>query len=362
MPRRQPLPVISASAPSTVAAEGASDFFCSRPWTGFEISAENGSVSMCCWAKQPYGYVLTQSVAEIWNGDAIRRMRKQMATGRFTEICGTDCPYVAGLMTDVSPHPTSPVFARNLALNQSEIHRRAERLESLPRYWKIGHSTLCNLDCIMCYQSRDNPHALPDSVYRELKNYYAVMQELLLIGGEPMMIPQIRRVIRELGDAHPADLGVLLITNGTVHDARTLALVARLPLAGVLISVDAARPETYAQIRRPGTLGRVLRGIRAWRTVTEPKGVKLKLAFTVMRDNVRELAEFVELAFSERVDCSFAPVVGTKADQHLIPRDVLQSEVQRALDMLDRLKTKGEMGMARGTLRTLERRSTVMFV
>ena len=233
--RRANLPIVSSTlAPSR------ESFFCARPWTGFEVE-ENGEVKMCCWAKKIYGNVNEQTIEDMWNGRAIKEFRLKMARGEWADICKPHCPVIAGYTKD-TPHPKEPLndtFSSNLERNLAEIAGRKLELESLPRFWKIAHSTLCNLDCVMCYQDRKSKHQLPASFYHEMKQYYPNIQELLLIGGEPLVIKEIRRLMNEFPTERCPDTKLALITNGTIFDDNTMALAARVSLLGV--SLDRRR-------------------------------------------------------------------------------------------------------------------------
>jgi organic radical activating enzyme len=83
----------------------------------------------------------------------------------------------------------------------------------------------------MCYQDRKSKHQLPTSFYHELNNYYSIIQELVLIGGEPLVIRNIRRLMKEFPTEDCPDTKLALITNGTIFDADTMAMAARVPLS-----------------------------------------------------------------------------------------------------------------------------------
>ena len=324
-------------------------FFCSRPWTGFEVGEEDGVVRMCCWAMDGYGNINDSSIADIWNGPPIRRMRRAMAEGAWEDICRRDCPYIAGYMTDPIPEAIAGPFRDNLELSLREIDERREVLTSLPRFWKVAHSTLCNLDCIMCYQDRSNKQVLPETFYSQLPRFYGSMQELLLMGGEPFAIRRIRELIDSFPHEQYPDTNFAFITNGTVFDAKTMALVSKRPISWVVISVDAARPETYAHIRRNGVLTKTTQGIRAWKALSDSSGFPLVLSFTVMRDNAAELTEFVRFAHELGVDCQFSRVSGTKGNQHLVDEQALRAEANRALEFVSRIPSS-RLELARSSL------------
>ena len=308
-----------------------SPYFCTRPWTSFEITRENGEVRVCCWTSNVLGNVNEGSIAEIWNGQEARELRRKMAAGDYADVCPETCPYIQGIYKDNVVIPREQKFLANFELSQREIAERRELIESLPRIWRITHSTLCNLDCVMCYQDREDKTSLPASIYEDVKKYYHVMQELLLMGGEPFAIKQFRNLIRNFPAEQYPDVAFTFITNGTIFDPEIVAMVGRLRVLWMLISIDAATPATYSQVRRKGDLEVTLNGVRTWAELGRRKNFGVVLSFTVMRSNVRELAEFVALTAAEKVSCQFTLVRGDFGDEDLIDPSVLDYETARAL-------------------------------
>ena len=92
-------------------------FFCSRPWTGFEVGEEDGVVRMCCWAKDGYGNVNKDSIATIWNQAPIRRMRQLMAEGAWEQIAAQSArTSPVGCETKTLQRPLGRLFKRTLSL------------------------------------------------------------------------------------------------------------------------------------------------------------------------------------------------------------------------------------------------------
>jgi hypothetical protein len=65
----------------------------------------------------------------------------------------------------------------------------------------------------------------------------------------------------------------------------------------------------------------------------------------------------MELSYALETDCGFSIVEGTKADQHLIDEGVLEYEVKRALDTMNRLNAERTMPLAYASLITLRDRN-----
>jgi radical SAM protein with 4Fe4S-binding SPASM domain len=307
--------------------------FCSKPWTSFEVE-HDGRVAPCCMSKFDCGNVNQQTIAEIWNGPAYQEFRRLMAAGEWQRTCRPECPRLYGPIDDSVGHPQGEAFAANYATNLAEIERRATVLESWPRIWKTTASTRCNLDCIMCYQDRDDLRSLPKDFFEQMAPLFEHIQEMQILGGEPFVIRSLREFMQSFPSDRYPDARFAIMSNGTIHDDKTLDLVRQLRMSWMSISIDAATAETYARIRRGGDFATTLGGARRWIEVGRECGFAVHIAFTVMRDNVDELPLFAELARDLGVDALFGSVFGTKGNQILIDRDRLRAAVARTREII----------------------------
>lgn len=324
--------------------------FCSKPWTSFEVE-HDGTVQPCCMGKVVCGNVNENSIEEIWNGPRYQAFRLHMASGEQDKICRPECPRLRGGIDDSVHDPLSPAFAENYARNEAEIASRALVLESWPRIWKTTASTRCNLDCIMCYQDRGDLRSLSPSFYRELEALFAYTQEIMIVGGEPFAIKRLRDLMYSFPQDRFPDARFSIVSNGTIHDERTINIVRRLRMSWMSISVDAATEPTYAHIRRGGNFQDTLKGIVKWIALGKESGFSVHMAFTVMRDNVHEMHLFAKLAHDLGADVLFGKVFGTKADQHLIDQDLLRTSVELTRCVVGPLQSV--MPLANLTLSTL---------
>ena len=328
-------------------------FFCARPWTGFEVE-NDGTVKPCCMAKSGCGNINNDSIADIWNGPAYQEFRRKMAAGEWQDTCRSDCPRLHGDFDDAKPSPEMPAFAANYETNEAEIESRAIVLESQPRFWKLTHSTLCNIDCVMCYQDRQDKEVLPERFYGEMLELYGYIQEIEILGGEPFAIRRLRDFLGSFPADRFPDTKFSFVTNGSIHDSRTTDLVRNLNVSWMSISLDAATAPTYARIRRGGDFAVTLDGARKWISLGREQGFSVVLAFTVMRDNVTELPLFTELACEQNVDCLFGWVQGTKGDQHLIDEELLSQSIDLTKAVI--ASATREMPMATLTLESISAR------
>lgn len=325
--------------------------FCSRPWTGFEIE-HDGTVRQCCMTKvSTCGNINHQSIKDIWNGEIYQELRSKMAAGQWKDICREECPKLHGEFDDAVPTPITQAFADNYNTNRREIETRAIILESLPRFWKITHSTRCNLNCIMCYQDRNDLRELPDEFYRELSEFNTCIQEMELLGGETFAIKRFREFISRFPKTSFPDVCFSFVTNGTVYDETILNIVKEVRVSWLSISIDAASDETYAKIRKGGHLPDTRIGIGKWTSLARDAGFPILLSFTVMRNNLHEMSDFLQLARQYNVDCIFGIVQGEKGEQHNFDKTEFKNSLLKAADMASQFQA--EMPIANLTLKSL---------
>jgi MoaA/NifB/PqqE/SkfB family radical SAM enzyme len=304
-------------------------------------------------AKVACGNVNNHSIAELWNGEGFQQFRRKMAQGEWRDICRPECPRLRGTIDDSVALPLNASFAANYAKNQTEIASRAIVLESWPRIWKATASTLCNLDCVMCYQDRNDRRALPESFFKQMELLYPFLQEVQVIGGEPFAIKRLRTLMEEFPNDRFPDARFAVVSNGTVHDDKTIGMVRRLQVSWMSISIDAATALTYARIRRGGNFADTMNGVRKWIALGRERGFPVHLAFCVMRDNVTEMPAFAEIGLELGADVLFGRVSRafyTDTGQEQIDADALKSALARTRAIV---AAPAPMPLANMTLTTL---------
>jgi MoaA/NifB/PqqE/SkfB family radical SAM enzyme len=149
----------------------------------------------------------------------------------------------------------------------------------------------CNSRCVACdYWLSGHRDMTLESVARRLPDLAALGTQIVLFsGGEPLLNPDwaaIAALLRASG------LRIWLLTSGLAL-AKHAARVAEL-FEAVTVSLDGARPSTYAAIRGLDAFDTVCRGIAR----VAGRGVPVGVRVTVQRANYRELPELVEVARS----------------------------------------------------------------
>ena len=131
-----------------------------------------------------------------------------------------------------------------------------------------------------------------------------MVEELsLTVAGEPFLTPRLPEF---LGLAERWGAELALNTNGTLlKDNPHLERILRLSSV-IRVSIDGARPETYASIRKNGELSTVIENVRAMLAVRaglpREERPRIVCCMVLMRRNVEELVEMVRFCVALGLD------------------------------------------------------------
>ena len=166
----------------------------------------------------------------------------------------------------------------------------------------------CNLDCIMCRQSRlaedengyrpwyDPKNEMPVSAWADLFDQVTRFRPLIYItGGEPMLYSSFRELVQE---GKKRKLIVQIQTNGSLL-ARHADFLTAQGVEAITISLDGP-PAVHDSIRRGrGSYDQLIEGARAVIAARKKRRLPtpvLSFNFTITRENFRHLPEVVDIA------------------------------------------------------------------
>ena len=156
--------------------------------------------------------------------------------------------------------------------------------------------SLCQT-CIRTFQTLEPPKDLTLDELTKLVDQFPRLQRVLLHGiGEPLLNPQLFEMI-----AYLKGRGVAVVFNSDaigLKEKKRRALIDS-GLDELRVSMDAATPETYRAIRGVPMFHRVVENVTALvdlQRETAATTPRVSLWFTVMKNNLRELPDFIRLA------------------------------------------------------------------
>ncbi|MFT3894221.1 MAG: radical SAM protein [Anaerolineales bacterium] len=175
---------------------------------------------------------------------------------------------------------------------------------NLPSSIQIEPVGQCNLRCEMCaiqFRKDGPPHNglafMAWDTYTSLLDGFPGLKKLHLQGlGEPMMHPRFFEMVRY---AKARGITVTINTNLTLLNPERTEKLVQSGLDTLFFSIDGSTAETYERIRKRAHFDRVLNNIEMLletRRRLKSEHPHLRLVMVIMRQNLHELPELVELA------------------------------------------------------------------
>jgi hypothetical protein len=272
------------------------DRFCPSPFEEIEVRAD-GAVNMCCsaWLPPPIGVI--EDGAAFWNSPAAAEIRRSVLDGDFSYCSRLYCPKITTRSLPRRKDLTAP-------LHRAVTGMRLTRVDHRPRRVVLSEDRSCNLSCPSC--RRDLIQLGPRETERLDRLFDEHIEPILdeadrlkVTGsGDPFGSRHFRHVLARLTARPAGRRRIELQTNGVLFDERAwIDLCLEGHVSRVLVSVDAADPDTYAVVRRGGSFDRLVRNLAfLGRLRAEGRIDRLRLDFVVQAANFREMPAFVDLA------------------------------------------------------------------
>ena len=201
----------------------------------------------------------------------------------------------------------------NERLAWEEERRGSAYNHAMPVHLTLETTMKCNMRCVMCQVYRS-----PDAIQRgqvadavmPLELFEKVAEEAFptaremtpTVMGEPLLTPYLSRIFDLLSEY---SLKMNLVTNG-MYLTREMSERLMPHLLKIKVSFDGASKSTFEGIRRGAEFKRVMNNVRQFNSVRErlDRDERPILAFqvTLMRKNIEELPQIVELASNLGVD------------------------------------------------------------
>lgn len=192
------------------------------------------------------------------------------------------------------------VQEKNSKENLYEIKTGSLRLNSYPRRLVLELTNACNLNCIMCGRNEgDFTYNFIDIQYLyTLKHIVNYIEEVTLFGwGEPTIHPKFKDI---LGFLNKYPVRKYFVTNGTtLQKIKQYLFDHKVDIMAV--SIDGAVAETNNKIRKNSNFDQIVSDLKT--IVLQKKQEKINypyinFVFTLMRSNLHELPDMVDLAYT----------------------------------------------------------------
>jgi MoaA/NifB/PqqE/SkfB family radical SAM enzyme len=348
--------------------------FCMHPFTGL-ATREDGAVKVCC-RSQPIGWIQEQSVEDIWNGAAMREVRRQVLCGERPEVC-KPC-------FDLEDQGVESLRQRHVngVIPEARINLYPNALDTLREDYtmpfefptmEIKLNNLCNLKCRMCnpldstswqdwdevkpFYERENNYLVPTVAklvrspgqyigpFDDTDNWWASFEKLLpyfrrveFAGGEPLMDPQHYKIL-EMLKPYGENIEIKYATNGTTLGKGDRTIHNFWPYfksVAVNVSLDGIH-DVYNYIRSGSNFADVELNIKEMQSF--PNVSRVVGAFTAQAGNMLQAADCIDyfinkmgiVFYSHRV--SYPNVLSAQ----VLPPALKNLAINRLLNVKDRL-------------------------
>ncbi|HTS93759.1 MAG TPA: radical SAM protein [Stellaceae bacterium] len=158
----------------------------------------------------------------------------------------------------------------------------------------------CNLLCTTCprtFEALEPPADMSWELFTHIVDQFPRIARVVLHGvGEPMMVKALPRMIRHL---KARGSYVLFNTNGTLLTERKGRELIESGLDELRVSLDAAEPKAFVEVRGRDSFARILRNLRGFVALQKELAAerpKLSLWLTGLKETLAQLPAFVRLA------------------------------------------------------------------
>ena len=251
-----------------------SDSFCMMPWLHIHAFPD-GRAYPCCFAldKYPVGDLNKNSMAEVFNNDTMKEIRRNMLSNKPSKHC-----------SKCYDQEKSGFFSLRLSSNKHFGHNIGMVDNTQPdgqsdfviKYWDIRFSNLCNLACRSCgtwfssnwYEDHKKLTGAPpnhakimkvgrssDDIWNQMLEQFEHVEQFYFAGGEPIIMEEHYRILKELDKRKMYHVRLIYNTNfsrTTFKDIDVFELWNKFDSVSIGASLDAEGPR--AELMRKGTV------------------------------------------------------------------------------------------------------------
>ena len=251
-----------------------SETFCILPWMHLHAFPD-GRAYPCCFAldKLHVGNVNENSMEEVFNGEKMRKMRLNMLSNKKSRECAK-----------CYDQEDSGFFSLRLSSNKHFGHNIGMVENTKPdgtadfiiKYWDIRFSNLCNMACRSCgtwfssnwYEDHKKLTGAPpnhakimragrssNDIWEQLLKQFDHVEQFYFAGGEPIIMPEHLRILRELDKRKMYHVRLIYNTNFSKSKFKgtdIFELWNKFDSVSIGASLDAEGPR--AELMRKGTV------------------------------------------------------------------------------------------------------------
>ncbi|MCB0367319.1 MAG: radical SAM protein [Bdellovibrionales bacterium] len=331
-------------------AKDLSSRFCRRPFERLEIHQYLHGFCCCpSWLPTYGGCLEDMELMELWNSPTMQDIRRSIHDGSFDYCDHQQCPFIQNNSLPLKSEIDD--YLESIIKNQQTV------LPTPPNEMALCYDYSCNLSCPSCRTEKTGLKKGPeyDKRMKITKDLIALLQQyspdfyirlLFSGGGDPFASPIFMYLLKNLDPQWCPQIRITLLTNGTLLSRSTwerLGPVTEL-IDSVSVSVDAATPEVYSQVRKGGSWQHLLRNLSFLASLRKMKKLRtLSLNFVVQQMNYRDIPDFIQMAqdlkYVDEVFFSLVTNWGTWSDEEFAQQSIWNENHPEFTQFLEVLKS-----------------------
>jgi molybdenum cofactor biosynthesis enzyme MoaA len=280
--------------------------FCIMPFVHATVKT-NGNIHLCCVSTETSNYnIKNNDINEWWS--SIDQVRKDMLSGQPLSAC--DFCYKQERQGVTSQRQSNNKRFKII------FEKYAEKIVDLyykdlptPIDYELQVTNICNLKCIMCGDSESSAVLSENKILKitnvdqrqylwqqeEIDKVLALLQDpatrsVTFRGGEPFLIPQIKKTMIDVVNSGRAQLiDLQLVTNCTEFDVEWVDILNQFKSVWVICSIDAVGSR-YEFIRYNANWQQVDKNIDLIKTI---KNVNITINAVIQNINVFGIRELL---------------------------------------------------------------------
>ena len=350
--------------------------FCNTPWYEAQIYWD-GSFGICCQESRrlstdPQYNIRNMSLAEWFNSEPVRQLRKEMFHDMGTDVCKR-CYHETehnGTSRRHRSNQKSVIFTKqafNESFQQSPHHDRFMfskgmdgLTDTLPIDLHIDLGNHCNLACKMCWPGASTRIAsqyvkwgLPAEQYlgvdwtkdpvvwtRFLDELVAIpkLKNIHFMGGETLLSPRLEQLVDHMILHSRFDVSFSFVTNGTVYRPELIEKLKQFSRVGIEISIETATQHND-YIRQGSKVEEVLANIKKYKQLcTDRVSVTLRPAISAL--SIGYYHTLLDFALEEQLLIKSLIVTNPDyLDPSVLPSRVRDQYTKPYIKLLDQLQS-----------------------
>jgi radical SAM protein with 4Fe4S-binding SPASM domain len=366
--------------------------FCVLPWIHLNVQP-NGDIYPCCMA--PYGKSIgnttDNTLEEIWNGDDMKTIRKEMLVGERPKLCER-CFLIedSGLLSPRNTH--NHFFDKDVNdLIKDTNPETGHNDKFVLKYWDFRWSNICNFKCRMCgvfssskwYEDEGALYGTvlknngllhfngesKEDIFNCVDRFINDVEEIYFAGGEPLIMDEHYIILEKLIAAGRTNVRIRYNTNFSHIKFKKWDLHG---LWSHFLNDPNGRIMLFASLDAVGKLAEVIRNGTKWNSVYEnikscvDKGMEVHISPTISILNIFHINELIDMAITVGVNpntVSLNNLLTTPPwyDIRILPENLKKDLMDKLRSYLETIESSHVRSIVRNAINAWERHLNTPF-